>query len=84
VANVDAQPRVDAASAIDALIQQVSSPVLWEDVVRRLASEGVSTYVEVGPGRVLSGLVKKIVKDADVRAFAGPDDLEEMLARPVR
>ena len=84
VANVDAQPKIDAASAIEALVRQVSSPVLWEDVVHRLASEGVTTYVEVGPGRVLSGLVKKIQKGADVRAFAGPDDLEELRARPIR
>jgi [acyl-carrier-protein] S-malonyltransferase len=84
VANVDAQPTTDAATAIEALVRQVSSPVLWEAVVHRLASEGVTTYVEVGPGRVLSGLVKKIQKDAEVLAFAEPDDLGEMLARPVR
>ena len=84
VANVDARPRTDAASAIEALIRQVSSPVLWEEVVQRLASEGVTTYVEVGPGRVLSGLVKKITKDADVLACGEPSDLEAILARPVR
>src|SRR6185295_14722609 len=60
VANVDAQPKRDAPSAIEALVRQVSSPVRWEAVVRRLASEGVTTYVEVGPGTVLSGLVRKI------------------------
>jgi [acyl-carrier-protein] S-malonyltransferase len=64
VANVDAEPKRDAASAIDALIRQVSSPVRWEDVVKRLASEGVRAYVEVGPGAVLSGLVKKIDRGA--------------------
>ncbi|MBP7572274.1 MAG: ACP S-malonyltransferase, partial [Acidobacteria bacterium] len=60
VANVDAEPKRDAASAIDALVRQVSSPVRWEDVVRRLASEGVRKYVEVGPGTVLTGLGRKI------------------------
>jgi [acyl-carrier-protein] S-malonyltransferase len=60
VANVDAEPKRDAASAIEALIRQVSSPVRWEDVVRRLLAEGVTTFVELGPGRVLSGLVKQI------------------------
>ncbi len=64
VANVDALPKRDAASAIDALIRQVSAPVRWEDVVKRLASEGVRAYVEVGPGTVLSGLVKKIDRGA--------------------
>jgi [acyl-carrier-protein] S-malonyltransferase len=75
VANVDAEPKRDAAAAIAALIAQVSSPVRWEDVVRRLASEGVTTYVEVGPGTVLSGLVRKIHKNARVASLSTPDDL---------
>ena len=88
VANVDATLKRDGEAAIDALVRQVSSPVLWEDIVHRLASEGVTTYVEVGPGRVLSGLVKKIHKDAVVYAFSAPDDLapieEGLRARPIR
>ncbi len=75
VANVDAEPKRDAISAIDALVKQVSAPVRWEQVVRRLASEGVTNYVEVGPGTVLSGLVKKIDRNATVFNFAQPDDL---------
>ena len=75
VANVDAEPKRDAASAIEALVAQVSAPVLWEAVIRRLASEGVTTYVEVGPGTVLSGLVRKIHREAAVRSFSSPDDL---------
>jgi [acyl-carrier-protein] S-malonyltransferase len=75
IANVDAEPKRDAASAIEALVRQVSAPVRWEQVVQRLASEGVTNYVEVGPGAVLSGLVKKIHKDARVFNFASPDDL---------
>ena len=72
VANVDAELKRDAAAAIEALIAQVSSPVRWEAVVRRLASEGVTTYVEVGPGTVLSGLVRKIHRDATVAQFRQP------------
>jgi [acyl-carrier-protein] S-malonyltransferase len=79
VANVDAEPKRDAASAVEALVRQVSAPVQWEQVVRRLASEGVTNYVEVGPGTVLSGLVKKIHKEAVVSNFAGPDDLVSLL-----
>ena len=75
VANVDAEPKRDAASAIDALVRQVSAPVRWEQVVRRLASEGVSNYVEVGPGTVLSGLIKKIDRKATVFSFSQPEDL---------
>ena len=75
VANVDAEPKRDARAAIEALVQQVSSPVRWEAVVSRLASEGVTTYVEVGPGTVLSGLVRKIHREATVVHFGSPDDL---------
>ena len=78
VANVDAEPKRDAQSAIDALVAQVSSPVRWEAVVQRLAKEGVTTYVEVGPGTVLSGLVKKIHRDATVVNFGSPDDLNAL------
>jgi [acyl-carrier-protein] S-malonyltransferase len=75
VANVDAVPKRTAADAIEALVAQVSAPVQWEAVVNRLASEGVTTYVEVGPGTVLSGLVRKIHRDASVCSFSSPDDL---------
>jgi [acyl-carrier-protein] S-malonyltransferase len=75
VANVDGQPKCNARAAIDALVRQVSAPVRWEDVVHRLALEGVTTYVEVGPGAVLSGLVRKIHRDATVASFGSPDDL---------
>src|SRR5256885_9187989 len=50
-----AKPKREAWAAIDALVRQISEPVRWEEVVQRLASEGVTTYVEVGPGTVLSG-----------------------------
>jgi [acyl-carrier-protein] S-malonyltransferase len=75
VANVDAAPKRTAADAVEALVAQMASPVRWEAVVQRLASEGVTTYVEVGPGTVLSGLVRKIHRDASVVSFGGPDDL---------
>ncbi|HJO38886.1 MAG: ACP S-malonyltransferase [Vicinamibacterales bacterium] len=68
VANVDAQPKLEAAEAIEALIGQIASPVLWEQVVKRLASDGADTYLEVGPGSVLTGLMRKI--DRSLRAVA--------------
>ena len=64
-----------ARAAIEALVRQVSAPVRWEEVVGRLASEGVTTYVEVGPGTVLSGLVRKLHREATSISFGNPDDL---------
>jgi len=81
IANVDASPKHDAASAIEALVQQVSSAVRWEESVQRLASAGVTAYVEVGPGNVLSGLIRKIHRGASVAAVGSPEDLEE--AKPI-
>jgi [acyl-carrier-protein] S-malonyltransferase len=85
VANADAEPKRTAHEAVDALIRQVASPVRWEDVVRRLASDGVTTFVEVGPGTVLTGLVRKIHRDATAVSFASPADLgavESATSRP--
>ncbi len=66
VANVDAALKRDAAAAVDALVAQVSRPVRWLEVVQRLASSGVRTYVEAGPGTVLSGLIQRIHAEATV------------------
>ncbi|HJU44272.1 MAG TPA: ACP S-malonyltransferase [Vicinamibacterales bacterium] len=75
VANVDAQVKRTAAESIDALIRQVSSPVRWESVVQRLASEGVTRYVELGPGKALSGMIKRIATGATILNVEGPADL---------
>jgi [acyl-carrier-protein] S-malonyltransferase len=80
VANVDAEPKRDAAAAIAALIRQVSAPVRWEASVRRLASEGVTAYVEVGPGTVLSGLIKKVARDAMIVNLDQPAGLTAVTA----
>ncbi|MGH9312415.1 MAG: ACP S-malonyltransferase, partial [Vicinamibacterales bacterium] len=84
VANVDAQPKRTAAEATEALVRQVSSPVRWEEVVRRLASSGVRTYVEVGPGAVLAGLVRKIDPDARVVSVEDERGLSELAGVPPR
>jgi [acyl-carrier-protein] S-malonyltransferase len=72
VANVDAELKGTAAAAIDALIRQVSLPVRWEDVVKRLVAEGVTACVELGPGTVLAGLIKKI--DRTIRVASVEDE----------
>jgi len=80
VANVDARPKTDAASAIEALILQVSAPVRWEDVMRRLIIDGATTFVEVGPGTVLCGLGKKIAREARFASIETPEHLSRVEA----
>ena len=75
VAKVDGLPKRDAASSVDALVRQVSAPVRWQDVMARLASDGVTAYVEVGPGAVLSGLARKMARGSTILSFESPDDL---------
>ena len=79
VANVDAEPKRDRSAAVDALIRQVSSPVLWEDVVKRLVAEGVTMCVELGPGTVLAGLIRKIDRGVTVVGIEDPDGLKGAL-----
>jgi [acyl-carrier-protein] S-malonyltransferase len=79
VANVDALPKTDAASAIHALIEQVSAPVRWEDVVRRLIADGARTFVELGPGTVLSGLIRKIDPAVTALSIENVQGLEKAL-----
>jgi [acyl-carrier-protein] S-malonyltransferase len=80
VANVDGQARTDASAAIEALIRQVSAPVQWQACVEQLVALGVRRFVEVGPGAVLSGMVKRIAKDATIVKFGTPEDLDEVMA----
>jgi [acyl-carrier-protein] S-malonyltransferase len=60
VTNVDADTIESGEAAREAVVRQVSMPVRWEESVRMLIDEGVNTFVEVGPGRVLSGLLRQI------------------------
>jgi len=62
VTNVDAQPVRTADEARSALKRQVSRPVRWQESIQRLLDEGVRTFVEVGPGKVLLGLIRSIDK----------------------
>jgi [acyl-carrier-protein] S-malonyltransferase len=64
VTNVDADTITTGSEAREALIRQISMPVRWEESVRLLIDEGVNTFVEVGPGRVLTGLLRQIERSA--------------------
>jgi [acyl-carrier-protein] S-malonyltransferase len=64
VTNVDAQPATTVAAARDALKRQVSRPVRWQESVQWMLNQGVTTFVELGPGKVLSGLVRAADKTA--------------------
>lgn len=68
ISNVTAQPVQDSDQIKQLLVQQLYSPVLWEDSIRQMLREGVDTFIEIGPGKVLTGLVRKI--DRNVNTFS--------------
>jgi [acyl-carrier-protein] S-malonyltransferase len=80
VNNVDARVLRTAADCREGLVRQVSAPVRWQECVERLVAEGVSIFVEVGPGQVLGGLVKRIAKGARVLSVEDPKSLDEAAA----
>ncbi|MGE5703614.1 MAG: ACP S-malonyltransferase [Clostridia bacterium] len=80
VANVSARPVTEAKTITQSLIDQVASPVLWEDSVAWMAEQGVTTFVEIGPGKVLAGLIKKIAPgDVNIYSVQDAESLEELL-----
>jgi [acyl-carrier-protein] S-malonyltransferase len=74
--NVDAAPVRAGAAARDALVRQVSRAVRWDESVLAMVRDGVSLFVEVGPGKVLTGMVSRITKEAKALSVQGPDDFE--------
>jgi [acyl-carrier-protein] S-malonyltransferase len=80
VNNADARFLNDLADIKSSLVRQLGSPLLWEDSVRVITDSGVDTFIEVGPGKVLSGLIKRIVPDAKVLNVEDAKSLEKTLS----
>jgi [acyl-carrier-protein] S-malonyltransferase len=76
VANVDARPNQEARRVKELLVQQVDHPVRWEETVRHMAETGVTHILEIGPGKVLAGLVRRIAKEIEVTSVANVEGIE--------
>ena len=72
ISNVDAQHHDKPDEIRDLLIQQVVRPVLWEDSMRYLIDQGFDQFYEIGPGRVLRGLLRKIQRKINCQCIMGP------------
>lgn len=77
ISNVEARPNTSAERVSELLIRQVDSPVLWDRTVTAMAAAGVTAALELGPGKVLSGLVKRIEKSLKVQNVGEPGDLSQ-------
>ena len=80
VVNVDAALATDGAQLRDALIRQVTGAVRWTESMQLLVAEGVTTFVEVGPGKVLTGLLRQIDRSQKCAQVEDPAGLEKLLA----
>jgi [acyl-carrier-protein] S-malonyltransferase len=80
VANTDALGHTDPHCWVDQLTRHLVEPVRWRESQRTLAASGATTFIEVGPGRVLAGLAKRTVPDVAVLNVTTPDDLSNLLA----
>jgi len=73
--NAEAAAVRDAAQVVPSLVRQVTSPVLWEDSVKKMVEGGVKIFFELGPGKVLAGLIKRIDRQPTALSFGSPGDL---------
>jgi [acyl-carrier-protein] S-malonyltransferase len=80
VNNVDAKVVSKGDEIRESLIRQLSMPVRWDECVKTIASQGVSTFIEVGPGKVLSGLIKRIVADTRIFNVENMESLNKTVA----
>ncbi len=80
VANVTAKEVISGAEIKELLVKQAAMPVLWETSVRNMVADGVDTFVEVGPGKVLTGFTKKIAKGLPALNVEDPESLEKTIA----
>lgn len=80
IANVDAKPVTDPSRIKQNLIDQLESPVLWEDTVQTMLGSGMTHFLEVGPGKVLQGLVRRINRESTVNGVGTLEELEGVSA----
>jgi len=80
VANFDAQPNTDADRIKDLLVRQVDGAVRWEESIQTMVGRGVTHALEIGPGKVLAGLVKRIAKEVKVLSVGDVDSLGQVAA----
>lgn len=77
--NVDVAIETDASKIKDALVRQLYCPVRWTDIIVKMAEQGINLQIEAGPGKVLSGLVRRIDKSFTAQAINDTESLEEAL-----
>ncbi len=79
VCNATAEPVTDADTARDTLVRQLTAPVRWTDGIQRIAAAGIGRFAELGPGKVLTGLLRRIDPGLEGFSVALPDEVEQVM-----
>jgi [acyl-carrier-protein] S-malonyltransferase len=79
IANITADYYTDPDSVRKGLVEQLVRPILWQKCMERLLAEGVETFYEIGPGRVLTGLMKRIHRRANIVNLSSWDSIQDFL-----
>ena len=78
MSNVTANKVTETSEIKDLLIKQIESRVRWREIVINMINSGVDNFIEIGPGKVLSGLIKRINKNAKVQSVNSEDDIKSL------
>jgi [acyl-carrier-protein] S-malonyltransferase len=77
IANVSAKPVVESDKIRQSLTNQITNSVLWEESIRFMINEGINTFIEIGPGKVLKGLIRRINSNIEVKNIENMNSLKE-------
>lgn len=77
--NVTAKKIEPKQNPAELLVQQITAPVRWVEQIQQMHKDGITTFVEVGPGKVLTGMIKRIVPNAKVISFEKPEQLDHLI-----
>ena len=79
ISNVTAEPVMDTEKIKNLLIKQIHSTVKWRDTILRMSKEKVRNFIEIGPGKVLTGMVKRTIKDVNCFSINSIADIKNLL-----
>lgn len=78
ISNFNAKPSISDLEIKDLLVSQIEGKVRWLESIEFMINEGTKNFIEIGPGKVLSGLIKRINKNANIKSINNEEDIKEL------
>ena len=82
ISNVTAKPETNQEKIKKLLVEQIYSKVRWRESIQYMANNGVNEFIEIGPGKVLSGMLKRIVKNVEAKSINSEEDIKSISNEP--